>query len=231
MLSKARVIILRSDMTVKIPIQHEILELFPQKALLWHSKRMLVIADAHLGKVNHFRRNGIPVPAQAGLRNIETLVSLVEFLQPLRILFLGDLFHSHFNSEWDAMKQIIQHFKGKSFELVKGNHDVLEEIHYKQSGLQCHGVCLNENPFLFTHHPMEQVPEGKLNVAGHVHPGVFLTGKGKQGVRLPCFYFSRQHILCPAFGEFTGMSAIQPEPGDRTFVIADNEVMEVQGIC
>lgn len=190
---------------------------------------MLVLADVHLGKVNHFRKNGIPVPVRAGIRNIEILVSLVDFLQPVRVLFfLGDLFHSRFNSDWDAVKQVIAHFKAVAFELVEGNHDVLEKIHYEQSGLQLHGTCLDEGPFVFTHHPIKNVPEGKFNIAGHVHPGIFLGGKGKQGVKLPCFYFSRKHALCPAFGEFTGLSAIQPLPGDRTFVIADNQVLEVQ---
>lgn len=80
-------VILRLNMTVKISIRNELLELFPQKALFWHSKRMLVLADVHLGKVNHFRKNGIPVPVRAGIRNIEILVSLVDFLQPVRVLF------------------------------------------------------------------------------------------------------------------------------------------------
>lgn len=226
-LRNAGVLILRIDMSVKIPLQNELLELFPQKAILWHSKRMLIIADVHLGKVNHFRKNGIPVPLQAAIRNIEILVSLVEFLQPLRVLFLGDLFHSRFNNDWEGIKQVIQHFSTVTFELVEGNHDVLEKIHYHQSGLQLHGTCLDEEPFLFTHHPLEKVPEGKINIAGHVHPGIFLTGKAKQGIRLPCFYFSRQHVLCPAFGQFTGLSVIQPLPGDRTFVIADNQIFEL----
>lgn len=201
-------------------------ELFPQKVLLWHSKRMLIVADVHLGKVNHFRKNGIPVPARAGVQSIETLVSLIGFLQPRRVLFLGDLFHSRFNSEWESVLQVIRHFNTISFELVEGNHDVLENIHYQQSGLKLHGVCLDEDPFLFTHQPMENVPEGKFNIAGHVHPGILLSGKGKQGLKLPCFHVSRQHALCPAFGEFTGLSVIKPTAGDRIFVIADNQVFE-----
>lgn len=216
-------------MTVKISVHNEILELFPQKALLWHSKRTLIIADVHLGKVNHFRKNGIPVPVMAGRQNIEILISLIDFMQPQRVLFLGDLFHSRFNSDWEAVEQITQHFSGISFELVEGNHDVLEKVHYKQSGLKLHGAYLDENPFLFTHHPLKEVPEGRFNIAGHLHPGVILSGKGKQGLKLPCFHFSRQHAVCPAFGQFTGLSAIQPVAGDRLFVIADNTVFEVNG--
>ncbi|MCS6974385.1 MAG: ligase-associated DNA damage response endonuclease PdeM [Cyclobacteriaceae bacterium] len=214
-------------MGFKINILNEVLELFPQKVIMWHSKRMLVVADVHLGKINHFRKNGIPVPARAGRQNIEALVSILDFLQPRRVLFLGDLFHSRFNSDWEAVLQVIRHYESVSFELVEGNHDVLEKVHYEQSGLKLHGAYLEESPFLFTHQPMEAVPEGKFNIAGHLHPGLFLQGKGKQGIKLPCFHFSAQRAVCPAFGGFTGLSSVRPMNGDRLFVIADSEVVEV----
>ncbi len=212
---------------VKISILNETLELFPQKALLWHRNRILVVADAHLGKVGHFRKNGIAVPAQAERHNLEALVQLIQFTRPTRVIFLGDLFHSGFNYSWEAVAQLTNHFKPVSFELVEGNHDVLEEVHYRQSGLKVHGARLDDAPFVFTHHPLEQVPEHRYNISGHLHPGIMLYGKGKQGVRVPCFYFSVNRAVFPAFGAFTGLSAIQPRKEDRIFVIVEHEVIEV----
>jgi metallophosphoesterase superfamily enzyme len=74
---------------------------------------------------------------------------------------------------------------------------------------------------------MERVAENVYNVAGHIHPGVLLRGSGKQAVTLPCFHFSRQQAILPAFGSFTGLARIHPKKEDRIFVIVDETVMEV----
>jgi metallophosphoesterase superfamily enzyme len=44
--------------------------------------------------------------------------------------------------------------------------------------------------------------------------------------RLPAFVFERRVGLLPAFGSFTGGGDVEPAPGDRSFVIADDEVLE-----
>jgi DNA ligase-associated metallophosphoesterase len=220
-------IILQINTAVKISVNNELLELFPQKAILWHRKRMLLIADAHLGKINHFRKNGVAVPTAAARQNLEDLVTLVHLTAPERVLFLGDLFHSGYNYEWEALQQVIRGFPGVHFELVEGNHDILEKIHYELTGMQLHGAQLEEWPFVFTHHPMERVPPGQYNLAGHLHPGITLYGNAKQGIKLPCFVFSSQQAICPAFGVFTGLAAVHPAKTDRVFVVADNEVVEV----
>lgn len=188
---------------------------------------MLVVADVHLGKVNHFRKNGIAVPSRADDRNVEILVTLIELARPERVLFLGDLFHSRFNFGWEAMKQITGYFNQISFELVLGNHDILANIHYEQSGIKVQRSGITEPPFIFTHHPLDDVPPACYNIAGHVHPGVVLRSKGKQGVKIPCFYFSGHQAICPAFGVFTGLCAVQPRKTDRIFAVVNNEVIEV----
>jgi hypothetical protein len=48
-------------------------------------------------------------------------------------------------------------------------------------------------------------------------------------VRLPCFWFGAEVGLLPAFGGFTGSADVAPRGGDRVFVIADGEVIEVPG--
>jgi hypothetical protein len=44
---------------------------------------------------------------------------------------------------------------------------------------------------------------------------------------LPCFVIGKNAALIPAFGSFTALGTVQPEPGDRVFVIAGDEVLEV----
>jgi metallophosphoesterase superfamily enzyme len=65
------------------------------------------------------------------------------------------------------------------------------------------------------------------NLAGNIHPGVLLQGKGKQAVTLPCFYFGERQGILPAFGSFTGLARIQPKKEDRIFVIAESTVVKI----
>src|SRR3954465_8468720 len=100
-------------------------ELLSQKALYWPSKKILLVADLHLGKVNHYRKAGYPVPTKANDENTTVLIDLLNHYKPERMVFLGDLFHSHYNEEWEVLGQVIRHFTSTSFELVMGNHDIM----------------------------------------------------------------------------------------------------------
>lgn len=211
---------------MEIEILNEPMELFPQKALFWKKHSILFLADLHLGKINHFRKSGIAVPRRANDHNLELLIEVIEKASPQRIICLGDLFHSHYNPEWEVFGEVVRHFSNLSFELVLGNHDIMSERQYERKGIAVHDDLII-GPFLFTHHPLESIPENLYNMAGHIHPGVNLTGKGRQSVTLPCFYFGKRQALLPAFGMFTGLARIAPKKEDRVFVIADNKIMLV----
>jgi len=202
--------------------------LLPQKALMFVDDRILVISDAHLGKVNHFRRSGIPVPSKANTQNTETLIQLIQTHKPVRVVFLGDLFHSYYNEEWEVMRQITNHFVAIRFQLILGNHDVLSPLQYERTGMSVHDE-LNMNGILLTHEPLKKNDENRFNLAGHIHPGVRLSGRGRQALTLPCFYFNHSLGLMPAFGTFTGLARIAVKKEDRIYVIADGKVMQVNG--
>ncbi|ELR68851.1 hypothetical protein C900_05677 [Fulvivirga imtechensis AK7] len=203
------------------------LVLFPEKAVFWESLRILLISDMHLGKINHFRRSGIPVPHKPNDENIERLIALLQCINPERVMFMGDLFHSHYNPEWEVFGQVLRYFPAISFELVQGNHDIMSDYQYQKHQLVVHNepICIDD--FILSHEPLEAVPAGKYNIAGHIHPGVKLRGKGRQGLRLPCFYFGAQQALLPAFGEFTGMHMIKPLANDQVFVIVEGKVIKL----
>lgn len=212
---------------MKIRVEGEAFDLFPQKALHWPEREMLLIADLHLGKINHFRKAGIPVPTRANDRNIETLIDVVERTRPRRIICLGDLFHSHYNTEWEVFGEVVRHFAGVSFELVSGNHDIMSERQYARKGIRVH-TDMRIGKFVFTHHPLEAVPAGAYNIAGHIHPAVRLVGKGRQFVTLPCFYFGKNQAFLPAFGMFTGTARIRPGKDDRIVVVAEDRLLQIQ---
>jgi metallophosphoesterase superfamily enzyme len=46
-------------------------------------------------------------------------------------------------------------------------------------------------------------------------------------VRLPCFFFTRDYAILPAFGPFTGMADVEPQAGDRVYVVAGAQVVGV----
>jgi DNA ligase-associated metallophosphoesterase len=211
---------------MQFEILNEEVILFPQKAMYWRKKEILFIADLHLGKINHFRRSGIAVPPGANDRNLELLMELIDLNKPSRVIFLGDLFHSHYNPEWEVFGELVRHYAHISFELVLGNHDIMSDHQYARKGILLHDELVI-GPFLFTHHPLESIPEQAYNIAGHIHPGVLLRGKGRQSVTLPCFYFGARQGYLPAFGTFTGLARIAPKKEDKIFVVADNKIIFV----
>jgi DNA ligase-associated metallophosphoesterase len=209
-----------------IEILKEVVALYPQKAMYWKKHEILFLADLHLGKIGHFRKSGIPVPPGANDRNIEVLIELINATSPKRVIFLGDLFHSHYNPEWEVFGELVKHFGHISFELVVGNNDIMSDHQYARKGIVLHDELII-GPFLFTHHPLESIPENFYNISGHLHPGVNLRGKGRQSITLPCFYFGTRQGYLPAFGSFTGLARIAPKKEDKVFVVADNKIIFV----
>ena len=211
---------------VEVEIAGETLHLLPQKAVFWPAEKILLLADIHLGKINHFRKSGIPVPSKANDRNIELLVELIWKTKPERVICVGDLFHSHYNPAWEVFGELVKHFAAISFELVIGNHDIMSGLQYERKKIAVVEE-LSIKSFLFTHHPLEEISDNHYNIAGHIHPGVRLIGKGKQHLTLPCFYFGKHHGLLPAFGMFTGLAIVKPKEEDKIFVIAEDKIVTV----
>lgn len=211
---------------LSIELQGEEIQLLGERVIFWPKKNLLLLADLHLGKVNHFRRSGIAVPHKANDKNTESLISLLQDLSPDRVIFLGDLFHSHYNAEWEVFGQVLRAFPQISFELVIGNHDILGKYQYDKHAITVHRDPLVVKPFLLSHEPLEE-RHTYYNLAGHIHPAVMLEGKARQRLKLPCFYFKEYQGLLPAFGVFTGMHVMQPSKGEHVYVLVDGQVVKV----
>jgi DNA ligase-associated metallophosphoesterase len=210
---------------MEILVDNEMITLRHEKAILLPKHNALLIADLHFGKVNHFRKSGVAVPIMANEQNNRLLIELLNSTKPERVIFLGDLFHSHYNDEWETLGQIRRHFSSCSFELVMGNHDILHEQQYQRNGLVVFKQQLIIGQWLLTHEPLKTIPEGNYNLSGHIHPGVRLHGTAKQSITLPCFFFGDRHGILPAFGSFTGLALIQPKQKERVFVISEEKII------
>lgn len=211
--------------SISLVLKNQNLELDGQKALFWKEKSTLILADLHLGKVNHFRKNGIAIPAITGDLNFIRLEYLIEKYQPQRVLLLGDLFHSEANADVLVFKKMLKHFSSVSWFLIQGNHDILEANVMQEIGFNNVHLEHFEGPFHFSHHPAENLNSGFYNLAGHIHPGVLLSGIPGQHLRLPCFYFGNNAGLLPAFGDFTGLYIIKPGKNDFCIPISEGKVI------
>jgi len=207
-------------------LEHKILGqtlcLSPEKAIFWKEKGLLIIADLHLGKAGHFRKSGIPVSDLVHNKDLFTLDKLIAKWQPIEVIFLGDLFHSDHNQGWEVFRRWIKSKAPLTFTLVLGNHDVLDPKEYRISNLKVIET-LELAPFSLTHIPEETQA---YNLAGHIHPAIKLSGKGRQSLRVPCFYFGLQNGVLPAFGHFTGTGLIKVTKNDSVYGIADNQVIK-----
>jgi metallophosphoesterase superfamily enzyme len=110
---------------------------------------------------------------------------------------------------------------------VIGNHDILDQQNYHAGRINIFKK-MTLGPFQFVHdiEELEEPPSGsKYVLSGHIHPAVQLNGKGRQRMKLPCFYFGSDYGILPAFGGFTGTHVIEPKQDDQIFIIADNQIM------
>lgn len=178
--------------------------LLSQKALYKADERLLIIADVHLGKAAHFRKAGIAIPQQTQQDDYNNLRTLLAHVQPLKVYFLGDLFHSDFNMDWRHFCDLVAAFPDICFTLVRGNHDVIDDRMFRSLCIEVVDY-IEDQHFLYTHEPQSRVPPGKLNFAGHIHPGYRLYGTAHQSVILPCFYATPKTFILPAFGILTGL--------------------------
>lgn len=197
--------------------------LLPQKAIYWVEKETLILGDLHLGKASHFRKSGIPISEMVHSKDVLIIDKLIQNHKPLRVIFLGDLFHSDYNQSWEPFKRWMEEKNDIHFQLILGNHDILSPDKYRVKNLEILPE-LDEGPFIFTHEPTDTI---KFNIAGHIHPAIRLRGKARQSVKLPCFYFHSQGCILPAFGAFTGTAALRVQRDDIIFAIADSQVIKV----
>ena len=203
------------------------LQFLTQKALWIKELEILLIADLHFGKAAHFRKSGLPIPEEVHDLDFQTLSKLHIELKPTRTYFLGDLFHSTWNDQWDALLSFLTLFSKTHFHLVKGNHDILPSKLYGQSILEVHENALIMAPFVFSHEPMEQVPEGMLNICGHLHPGILLRGPAKQSLRIPCFHYREGRLILPSFGNFTGNALMEQKKNDLIWGVTEKQVIPI----
>lgn len=197
------------------------LHLLAEGAIWWGAARTLILSDIHLGKPSAFRLGGIPVPESVTHRDLDRLDALIAATRPDRLLILGDLVHSR---DWRAEptrsiihERLTRLAASTRIELVPGNHDRHTHALPHDLPIHIHHDALHEPPFHFTHEPSDA--DHPALICGHIHPVASLhTGPGGR-IRAKCFWISRNRVVLPSFGSFTGGHAVRPAQDDRLFLI------------
>lgn len=166
------------------------------------------------------RRAGAHRKHRSGYRPLDAMLARLPVAQ---IAWLGDLLHAReAHAALDALVAWRARHADVACTLVRGNHD----RHAGDPPAGLHFNVVEEpwpiGPFALCHEP-QVVPDCYV-IAGHVHPGVVISGRAKDRLRLPCFRFGPTSALLPAFGEFTGLWTAPPEPGEALFAIANDRV-------
>jgi DNA ligase-associated metallophosphoesterase len=219
---------MQGDGDTSVVVRDEKLWLLPERAVFWEARDLLLIADPHFGKAATFRASGIPVPEATTGNGVARLEALADRTAAHRIVFLGDFLHARPGQSKEVIGQLQrwrQAFRDVEVLLVRGNHDRHAGDPPGELTISCVDAPVLMPPFILAHHPKAR-DEGYV-LAGHVHPAVRLSGRARESVRLPCFVFGADVGTLPAFGDFTGLADIEPEPADRVFAIADQRVVDV----
>ena len=192
-----------------------------RKLVFWVEESILMLSDLHIGKVIHFNKNGISIPKDISFKNLKILKSGIEDYQPKDVLYLGDLFHSSYNSEWDEWIDFFNNSKLR-FTLILGNHD---QIQFNIDNLNILNK-LTKEPFYFTHIPTSK--SSNFNISGHIHPAFKIRGKARQTIKLPCYYLSHNQLILPSFGQFTGSHIIDFHSiRDEILVVSKNQIFKI----
>lgn len=148
---------------------------------------------------------------------------------PSQLLIVGDLFHSHANKEMELFLRWRNDLPHLKINLIRGNHDILKKKFYEEANITVEPTRSVINDFCFTHDIDARCEEekGYFTFSGHVHPGVRISGMGRQALYFPCFHFRKDHAVLPAFSRFTGLVQMERMAGDKVFAIVEKAVIKV----
>ena len=176
------------------------LQALPEGALLWPSRRALLVADLHFEKASWFAARGQMLPPYDSLATLADLAALVAKTGAQELWCLGDSFHDSDGCERlpaDAQVRLRALTGGLRWTWITGNHD--PDIKDR-----CGGDTADEAEVdgLILRHEADR-HETRPELSGHFHPKLRIAVRGKQIARR-CFVATPTKIVLPAFGALTG---------------------------
>ncbi len=215
-------------MIQRIDIRDQPIDLLPEKLVYLPQQNSLLVADTHFGKAATFRHAGIPVPAGTSATMLSTLTNVIQKTSAERLIFLGDFVHSSTRTRIDFVDDLVawraQH-AALQLVLVPGNHDLGYRKIAAELQMEVQPEPFNEGSFSFCH--FHEAGAESFTFAGHVHPAVAISESARSSLRVPCFAIANDHMLLPAFGEFTGCHVIQQNDYQQVIAVADSRLIKI----
>jgi uncharacterized protein len=214
---------------MEIILAGERVVLLSSGAVFLPTQYALLIADAHLGKASSFRQLGVPVPSGTSQETLDAISQDIKATQAAHLIFLGDFLHSK-HAHAQATQTVLAAWRRKHADLritlVRGNHDDHAGDPPASLSIEVVDEPYALGAFALCHHP--QTVSGMYALAGHWHPCITLHGKGRDRLRLPCFWLGDAAAhpmgILPAYGSFTGMHPIERRDSDAVYAIAGDAV-------
>ena len=173
----------------------------------------LVVSDLHFEKASHFAEAGYFVPPYDTGRTLDALEAMIALRAPAVVVSLGDAFHdprgaSRMSLPDRVRLEALQ--RNRDWVWISGNHDPepIEDLAGESVDV------LELGPLRLVHEPSEGLAPGE--VAGHLHP-IARLGRGRRGVRRPCFACDGARMVMPAVGAFTGGLNVCAAPFEGLF--------------
>ena len=186
----------------------------------------MILSDLHIGKSAHFQKSGIPIPSSMLQQDLLRLQELIHHFNATTLMIVGDLFHAEYNTDLDEFKVWLQQFENLKIQLIKGNHDRLSNRIYNQFNIEVISKVLQLGSLKFVH-DFTSIDKDYFTISGHTHPGVFIKGKAKQRIKLPCFQVTKNQLILPAFSLFTGLNTKGAPNKCKNYCFTDDGIFEV----
>ena len=164
-----------------------------ERALFIGSKKILVIADLHIGIEKELREHGINAPSQTKSM-ADQVVSICKKYKPKEIILLGDIKHNIPSSTIQERKDVRDFLEiTQSFGIIHilpGNHDgnisklSPEDIIIHPS----EGYVVDNIGFAHGHRwPSKKIMQCEQLVVGHTHPAIMLIDRLGHKTFEPCW--------------------------------------------
>ena len=212
---------------------------FIGKSLYFPERKMLALADLHIGYEEYLNKRGVFLPRmqfKEMMKELEEIFSEIEKIDKElkgkklnEIIVVGDLKHelgTISSQEWRETKQVLELFKKKAKKviLIKGNHDnVLEPIASRKELKIKEFYVEDEICFLHGNKMFSECLDKKIKmlVIGHRHPAVVIADKYKRE-KYKCFlvgnWKGKEVVILPSFFPFIEGSDIMLLGCNKLFI-------------
>lgn len=172
-----------------------------RRALFCEPRKILALADLHLGYPWAHRYHGQLLPVQTTDRWAERLLSLCDTYQPEKIILGGDVVHHAVPvpALRDEFQMLATFTSRCELLLLLGNHD----RHLPELSVPCGlktSYSFHAQDTLFCHGDSLPLPSSaRLTIIGHEHPAISLGDGVATSAKFPCFLLATNLIVLPAF--------------------------------